>query len=808
MTSSLAEPIALGTASCTHCGLRVPSGLVRLEREHQFCCAGCGSAWQIVQGAGLGAYYGFAERRDLKVEPSGRGYEELDHAAFESLYVTAGPDGLKRTELYLDGVHCASCVWLVERVPLAVPGAVSAELNVGRSLATVRWDPNQTSLSAIAAFLDRLGYQAHPFRGARADRLRRAEDRAMLIRIGIAGAIAANVMTLALALYAGWFGAMDPSDTRYFRWWSLALTVPAVFWPGRVFFRSAWGALRIGRLHMDVPIALALGAGFTRGAINTISDTGPIYFDGVATLIFLLLVGRFLQQRAQRAAADSAELLYGLTPSTARLVGSDGVIREVPIEALLPPAEVEVRPGETIPADGVVTTGVSAVNVSLLTGESRPVSSERGSQVYAGTVNLSGVLRVRVSVAGEESRLGRMLREVETGARRRAPVVRAADRLAAGFVVVVLILAGVTWLAWQQRDPAVALDHAIALLIVTCPCALALATPLSMTAAIGRAARTGVLIRGADALEALAHPGRLILDKTGTITEGHAALAEWIGPSWVEPLVLALEQHSMHPVAQGFRDAWSGSEAPLHAVSDETIGGGITGRVGDWVVAVGSPAFIAARARDPEGLAMRLEGRLTPVLVAVDGTVVGAAGFGDRIRAESPGAIDRLRRRGWTVEILSGDAPAAVAAVAKTLGIPDAAARGGMTPEGKVDRVEAALEDGPVVMVGDGVNDAAAMARSTVGIGVKGGAEACLAAADVFLARPGLGPLVDLIEGSERTLRVIRRTLALSLAYNLVGATLAVTGIINPLIAAIMMPVSSLTVVLVAWRSRTFREAA
>ncbi len=807
---SPAEAVRAVATACTHCGLPVPAGLLEPEAPRQFCCAGCRTAYTVIHEVGLDRYYELSERREHAVEPSGRSWEEFDHPAFHQLYVRTRPDGLLETSLYLDGVHCPSCVWLVERVPLAVPGVREAELNVGRSLARLVWDGTRQPLSAIARFLDTLGYRPHPFRGMRADEARRAEDRAALARIGVAAALAANIMTVALAMYAGWFGGMERVIERYFRWISLLLVTPAILWPGRVFFTGAWAALRTRSLHMDVPIALALGAGFVRGAMNTVTDTGPVYFDGLAVLVFLLLVGRFLQQRAQRAAIDSAELMYALSPSSARVVTDEG-LRDVPTEALLPGMLVEVRATETVPADGVVTEGGSDVDVALLTGESAPVPVAPGSAVFAGSLNVAAAFRMRVDQAGEQSRVGKMLEEVARGAERRAPLVRTADRIAGWFVAATLALALLTWAIWAGRDGTAAFDHAIALLIATCPCALALATPLAMTVAIGRAARAGILIKGGDAIERLARPGRLVLDKTGTVTEGRTALASWHGPDDLRPLVLALERHSTHPVAEGFRRAWTGV-APSAEARDvqHTLGGGLVGTVDGRRLAVGAPAFVLALAADPDALAATVPATATPVLVAVDGRVAAVAAFGDPVRAGAAEALAGLRQGGWSLELLSGDAPAVVAHVGAALGFAPADVRGGATPEAKLRRVEALVAAHPtVVMVGDGVNDAAAMARAHVGVGVHGGAEACLATADVFLSRPGLASLVDLTGGARRTLRVIHRNIGISIVYNLAGVGLAMAGVLDPLIAAIMMPASSATVVLGSWRSRTFeREAA
>ena len=799
------------TVLCAHCGLPVPEGLVDDAAERQFCCTGCHTAFTILHEHGLDSYYGFAERREAPVRASGRSYEEFDHPAFAQLYVTRTAEGLSRTELYLEGVHCASCVWLVERMPLLQNGVVRAELDVRRSLAVVEWDAEATPLSAIARALDLLGYPPHPYRGvARAD-MRRREDRAMLVRIGIAGAIAINVMLLALALYSGELNGMESRFTTFFRWMSFAVTVPAFIWPGRVFFTGAWASLRTKSLHMDLPIAIALAAGFVRGAINTVTGEGPIYFDGLALLIFALLVGRFLQQRGQRMAADAAELLHAIAPSTARIVDAGSAseqVRDIPAAALLPGMVLDVRAGETFAADGVVVRGSSSVNAALLTGESRPTSVSEGTTVYAGTLNVAAPLRVRVVEAGETSRIAKLLRQVEESARRRAPIVQMANRLAGIFTAVVLVVAVATFAIKTQLNAGAALDDAIALLIVTCPCALALATPLAITVAVGRAAGNGMLIKGGDALELLATPGTLVLDKTGTITEGRTALASWSGPEWVKPLVLALEEGSSHPLADGFRRAWPGLAVPTVEQSHHVVGGGLEGVIDGRVVRIGAPRFVAEGTRRiaPAMTAAldTMDRTLTPVHIAVDGEFVALAGMGDRVRDDALAALQALRARGWRTVMLSGDATDVVAAVGRALDFDAADAIGAASPEDKLAFVEHCKQRGTVVMVGDGVNDAAAIAAAHVGIGVHGGAEACLATADIYLTRPGLSALVELTEGARRTMRVIRRNIGFSIAYNLIGAGMAVIGMLTPLIAAVLMPASSITVVLGSWYGHTF----
>jgi Cu2+-exporting ATPase len=794
---------AATTAACAHCGLDVPSGLVDDQAPRQFCCTGCRTAFAILNDSGLGAYYTFAERRNEAVTSSGRAYEEFDHPAFRDLYVKPLPNGLAQVDLYLEGVHCASCVWLVERVPLVLSGVHNAELEVRRSLARVAWDPSAIPLSAVARMLDSLGYAPHPFRGVARDDMRRREDRAMLVRIGVSGAIAMNVMLAALALYSGWLGGMDQQFTSFFRWISFALVTPALLWPGRVFLSGAIAALRARTLHMDVPIALGLVAGYAQGAFNTVRGSGPVYFDGLAALIFALLVGRYLQQRGQRAAADSAELLFSVTPSTARLVNANDTVSEVPAQSLVPGMVIDVRAGDTFAADGILVQGATQIDNSLLTGESRPVSAREGERVYAGTLNLSSPIRVRVEETGEASRVARIMRQVEESSQRRAPVVELANRMAAWFVAGVLLLAAVTFGIWWFVDRSRAIDSAIALLIVTCPCALALSTPLAVSMAIGRAARAGIFVKGGDALERLAKPGRMFLDKTGTITESRTALVEWHGEEWVKPFVLALESGSSHPIAAAFRRAWPEIAAQAAIDTQHIIGGGISGRVAARHVVVGSPAFVASQI-GAVGQSPKCDDALTPVWIGVDGSLVATAGIGDPIRTDAAESITSLRAAGWSVSILSGDAPSVVEAVGQRVGVERAACVGAAGPEAKLAAIETARSDGTVVMVGDGINDAAAMAAASVGVGMHGGAEACLASADVYMTRPGLASLAQLVTGAQRTLRVIERNVAFSLVYNTVGAALAMSGRLTPLLAAILMPASSLTVVLASWRARTF----
>lgn len=801
-------------AGCAHCGLDVPRALLA-ETGPSFCCAGCQTVHDAILAGGLARYYSLVEgeRGQVAATTSGRSYQDFDDPAFLAGFARETPGGRRCVDLYLDGVTCAACVWLVERAGQLVDGSVEVRLDVASGVAEVGWDPTRTQLSAIAGRLDSLGHPAHALEGAARD-ARRQEERALLARIGVAWAVAGNVMVMALAMYAGAFEDMQLDETRLFRQVSLVLVLPSFFWAGNVFLKGAWAALRARVLHMDLPIAIGLTAGFIGGAVNTIRGQGEVYFDSVASLIFLLLVGRWLQLRQRRVASDAASLLFSLAPRIARRVDADGQIRDIPIETVLAGDVLELRAGDTVPADGTIVHGATSIDAAILTGEPRPIDVGEGDAVHAGMVNISAAVRMRADRTGAATRVGRLLMAMTDAARRRAPVVLLADRVVGWFVATVLLLALATAVLWSQLDPAAALDHVVALLVVTCPCALGLATPLAVQAAVGQAARHGIFVKGGDAIERLARPmpigqpGELWFDKTGTLTQGRMRMQAWHGDETVQPLVHALESSSAHPLAQALLAALPGAGLLAEGVV-QTPGGGIAGHVAGHHIIVGAPAFVlqqvGASSFATEVLTALLAETLTPVLIARDGVVVAAAGLGDPIREDAAQSVKALQQLGFRVGILSGDHPDVVAAVGRSLGIAADRALGGQTPEAKLAVIREASARGPVLMVGDGVNDAAALAAATVGISVHGGAEASLAAADVFLTRPGLQAVVEVVVGARETMRVIRRNLMFSLGYNVIGASLAIAGLLSPLVAALLMPVSSLTVVTSSWRTRWFR---
>ena len=784
--------------------------------------------FEAISANGLDRYYKLQQGEPGKTNPAhptGRSYCELDDREFLDAHAPQVAAGLRCTELYLEGIHCSACVWLVERLPRVIPGVVEARLDMRRALVKVVWEDGKVSLSRIARTLDSLGYTPHAGRDSASRELRQREDRNLLVRIAIAGAGAGNVMLLAFALYGGSFHGMEHEYSSLFRWMSMAIGLTVLLWPGSLFFRGAWAALRTRTAHLDLPIAIGLSAGTIAGTVNTLLDRGEIYFDSLTSLVFLLLAGRYVQRRLERRAADAVELLFSLTPSFARLrEGSQS--HEVPIEALKLEEIVEVRPGESFPADGDVLEGESSADLALLTGESRPVPVRPSDKIFAGAVNIDRILLAKVTALGRDTRVGKLFTLMEECARRRAPIVKLADRIAGYFTIGAIALFVVTIVSWHFIDPRRAVDNALSLLIVTCPCGLGLATPFAVAVALGRAARASILVKGGDVLERLAQSNRqrgsMFLDKTGTLTEPGLAVIEWHGDRSIRAPVAALEAQVSHPIARAIA-AIAGDSSTASAgciVLTQATRRGISGSVDGKKVMVGSEAFVlqtsivdfstsssASAGATDWAIAARREltlKSLTPVWVSVDGVVTAVIGVGSRLRDDATKTIRELRQLGLKIVILSGDDPDTVCNLGQQLGVLPDDCRGGLSPEDKLRIVQDAMVEGPAFMVGDGVNDAAALSAASVGIAVHGGAEASLAACDVYLGRPGVHVLVELLEGSGRTLGVIRRCLRVSLAYNLVAAALATSGVINPLIAAVLMPLASFTVLGIALGSRTF----
>jgi Cu2+-exporting ATPase len=735
--------------------------------------------------------------------PPAAGYDDADA---QRQFVAAAGEHARQATLILDRIRCAACLWLNEQALRRVPGVLRADINYSTHRAQVVWDPRQTRLSTIVEAIRGIGYDAYPYDPQRQGALERGERRKALWRLFVAGFGAMQVMMYAFPAYVdGGGGSLSRDAESLLRWASLLLTLPVIAFSCGPFFAGAWRELQRLRLGMDMPVALGIATGFAASAWATVSGSGEVYFDSIAMLAFLLLGARYLELAARQRAARSLDRLARWLPSFAlRLCEpADAASGEkVAAHALRPGDVVLVAAGERVPADGVVERGASSADESLLTGEALPLAKAPGSALIAGTINLEQPLVMRVTQAGAETRAAAIARLVERAAASRPRLVAAADRLAQALTPVVLAVAALALLWWWPLAPERALWVAVAVLVATCPCALALAAPVALTAAAGRLLGRGVALTRASALESLSSATDIVLDKTGTLTCGRFAIVRvhLLGTAAGEEcraLARSLEAASRHPIAGAF----SGEGARV-TVSDPVnfAGQGVEARVGGRRVRIGTEAFCRDLA---QGSAPAGDGALTPVFLADERGWLAVFLLEDQLRGEAARVVAGLRAAGLRVHLLSGDHPAAVDCVAARLGIE--LRMGGATPQDKFAYVERLQHAGRVVaMVGDGLNDAPVLARADVSVAMGSGADAAQAQADfVLLSHDGavrLGALPECIAVARRAMRIVRQNFGWALAYNALALPLAAAGWIGPWEAALGMAASSFIVVLNAMR--------
>lgn len=786
LANALSLPGSPEAVLCRHCG--TPSG------QGQFCCTGCESVFAILRASGLGEYYRLKDSAYCFQPPQpvtwkGEQYAHLDSPEVRPLYLNARSEA----RFYIEGIHCVACLWLLEQLPRLIPGLKACRLDVSQSLLTVGVAEG-TPLSAIPALIQRLGYRPHALPTDQGtEDFQREERKAALMRLGTAGACTGNLMLLAVSLYGGAVGHWG----EVFRWVSFLLFLPVALYAAVPFYRTALGAVRSGSINIDVPIALAIVVGTAVSTWNLLAGSHHIYFDSLSALVFLLLASRYYLREIQARAARSSQLLQCFFNPIAHRLEAGGV-HEVPPNLLAAGDHIRVDPGERIPADGRVVSGDSQINAAWLTGEALPIEVGPGDPVYAGTVNESGALVLQVSEAVADSRLGRILRQLE--AEGRPSLVGMTDRASRGFLVAVLLGAFGVWLAFLPLHPAEGLNRALSLLIVTCPCALALATPLTYSYALARAFRKGHVIKQGEALERLAQVQTILFDKTGTLTHGELWVEAWEDlagdPERNRRLLLGLEQASLHPIARALRHHLRGVEPLLFSEVQEQAGRGVRGRLEGLVFeAKAIPADGAAR---------------TSIGLFQGEELLARVSFRDRVRSEAAGAVAALKGLACQVGILSGDAEPVVQDLARQVGVGLERAWAGLSPEEKGRRVAATPH---ALMVGDGANDALALQQAQVGIAMHGGMDLSLKVADVYLARPDLQAVHDLVLLGRETRKVLWRNFGLSLAYNLAGGCAALLGWITPLAAAVIMPLSSITVLVSSTLStrrvrRLFREGS
>ena len=756
--------------ACVHCG-----EAIRGAGEPAFCCAGCASAHAIIGVAGLGSFYRRLEdTRAHKPVP-------LD-ADFTGYARQAGPEEAE-LDLLIDGLDCAACVWLIESLLARNPAVLRARVSLSTRRLSLRWRGAPIEANSHAGQVAALGFRLAPYEAIAAVDDDDRTAREMLRSLAVAGFAAANVMLLSVAVWSGEDGSMGDATRALFHWLSAAIALPAVAYAGRPFFRSASAALKAGRTNMDVPISI----GVTLACVISLHEAWVgerhTFFDSAITLVFFLLIGRYLDRRARGRARRSVRALLALASRSATVLAVDGTTVSRRVDTLQRGEVLLVAAGERLAADGIVSEGVSALDAALVSGESVPVNVSPGARVFAGMVNLGAPIRVCVTAAGEHTLLSEIVRLVEAAERGRSRFIALADRVARAYAPVVHVTALFTFLGWMLLGGLPwdrALVIATAVLIITCPCALALAVPVVQVVASTRLLRTGVLLLSPTALERFAGVNHIVFDKTGTLTLGRPELVAGDGDAEALWIAAGLAAASRHPLAQALVRATS-SVAPAADVL-EHVGQGL--QQGD--TRLGSARFC--------GIPNAADDGRSELWLSRPGHAAVRFAFADRLRPDVQAAIAALAAANLPIEILSGDRPAAVARVAAEAGI--AHWRAEVTPADKTRRLaELASQGLRVLMVGDGLNDAPALAAAFASISPATAAEATQNTADAVFQGDALFPVVETLRVALRADRLVRQNLALALLYNLSAVPLAISGDVTPLIAAIAMSSSSLLVI-------------
>ena len=790
--------------TCFHCALPVPPDCkltVDIEDDARpVCCPGCKAVAELIRDTGMSRYYDLREAPHPGVgrpPEAATEWQVFDNEDMLDAF-SERHDDMREATIYVGGMYCSACSWLIETTMSRQPGVRSAEVNPITHRLRLQFPDDGKGLSAHLATLAKLGYQPQPLSPESTTRPEVAEQRTALKRLLVASLGMMQVMMFAVGLYAMDYQGIDPDMQHFLRLVSFFVTTPVVFYSAKPFFTSAWRGIAARKPGMDLPVSIAVGSAYAASVYATFTRGEAVWFDSVTMFVFFLTLGRFLEMRARHRSIDRSAALSSLLPNTATRI-DDGAHAVVPVSQLQTGDRVLVRAGEPIPADGILEKGKTSVDEAMLTGEARPQARKPGDELAAGSINLDGMVEMAVTRVGGDTTLGTISRLSERARYARPAFVTLADRIASYIVVALLVVATGVATFWSFADPDRAFVITLSVLVVTCPCALALATPAAFAAAGSRLSQLRLLVTNGNAIEALSRVSLAMFDKTGTLTVGKPQItATFVLDNAFTEMdcrlhAAALEHASTHPLAQAFALA---ADLPAVIDAEVIIGQGVRGIIGGREWRIGNAAFVGGGVATDDSEA-------THVFLGADGNAVAWFELQDELRHDARQTLDALRALGLRAELVSGDNRATVARTAAELDIDTLHAE--CSPEQKLRVIEAAQAGGErVVMIGDGINDAPVLAGADTSIAPAHGALLAQTSADVIMLGDSLQPLVTAVEMSRKTMRIVRQNLAWAIGYNALALPLAAAGFVPPWAAAIGMSASSLIVVLNALRLNRF----
>ncbi|WP_413472040.1 heavy metal translocating P-type ATPase [Shewanella baltica] len=784
--------------SCFHCQEPVLTGqqfVTRInDRDELMCCPGCQAVSQAIVDAGLLSYYKFrtepGSKQNALVPEALTQFSAYDLPEVQQDFVHS-EDNVESVSLSIDGITCAACAWLIEHKVKQLTGVSQVLVNSTTQRAMISWDKRTVKLSDILGQISRIGYQAAPYQVDEQELNNKLNSRKFLLRLGLAGFATMQVMMFALALYTGYFTDLDVQYRDYFRWVSMIFATPVVLYSAQPFYFSAIRTLLSGKLNMDVSVSIAIGGAYVASCFATVNGTGEVYFESVSMFTFFLLLGRYFEQKARQKASVSSSNLHKLVPLTAHLVNDNGQ-EEIPAKKLRLNDVILVKPGEMIAADGVVIEGHTSINEAMLTGEQMPIEKTIASQVYAGTINVDQPIKVSVTALGQDQLVAEIIRLQELASNTKPAIALLADKLSRYFSGTILTIATITYLVWHQISPEDAFWVTLSVLVATCPCALALATPTAVTCATAIFTRLGIITRKAGVFEKLPQIKHVVFDKTGTLTCGTLSIGQTqcmadLTKTQALAIAAALETGSRHPIAAAF--AVFADNALVTEEVHHEVGFGVRGRIDGTDYLIGNAVFTGASidTRDPTQkiwLARSCNEQLE---------VLASFEIQDNIRQDSKATVEMLKQQGCRISIASGDSSGHVHQLAKELGIDDV--HSGLTPADKLALVTRLQQHTRVAMFGDGINDAPVLAGADLSVAMGSGSAIAKNSADLVLLGDHLSRFTQAVSVAKLTTQIIRQNLAWALGYNALILPLAVTGHVAPYIAAIGMSASSLIVV-------------